>query len=239
MLAVLLFFADLVGQVATATLAAVLIYAGAGAIRPGEILTVARAGRVPAVAMVTTLVAVLLLPIAQAVGIGVIASLLLQLNQEALDLRVVRLVPDPDGHLVEGPAPLEVTPGDVVVLDAYGSLFYAGARTLQRHLPTPTGDGSGERGPVVILRLRGRSTLGATFLKVVGDYAHILDGVGGELYLTGVDPALARTWERSQTTRRLAAVQVRPASPVLGASTLGAIAEVASEQDAHRVRPSG
>ena len=53
------------------------------------------------------------------------------------------------------------------MLDVYGSLFYAGSRTLQAHLPDPTG--SSRR---VVLRLRGRTTLGATFFTVVCRYAH-------------------------------------------------------------------
>jgi sulfate permease, SulP family len=239
MLAVLLVFADLVGEVATATLAAVLVYAGIGSIKPGEVLAVARAGLIPAVAMGTTFVSVLTLPIAQAVGIGLVASLLLQLNQEALDLRVVRLVPDGAGRLVEDRVPTTVGDGEVVVLDAYGSLFYAGARTLQRRLPAPVGVGPGRAGPgpVVLLRLRGRGTLGATFLKVVGDYAHAVGEAGGELYLTGVDPELAQSWERSDTARRLADVHVRPATPVLGESTLAAVAEAGRDRTTHRVTP--
>jgi hypothetical protein len=45
------------------------------------------------VALVTTFVATLVLPISAAVGLGVVLSLLLQLNREAVDLRVVERVP--------------------------------------------------------------------------------------------------------------------------------------------------
>lgn len=239
MLAVFLVFAEAVGHVATATLAAVLVYAGVGATKPVEIVAVARAGVIPAVAMATTFVAVLTLPIAQAVGVGLVASLLLQLNQEALDLRVVRLVPDDHGRLTETNVPSQVGPGEVVVLDAYGSLFYAGARTLQRHLPRPNGARAGEPrpGPAVVLRLRGRSTLGATFLKVVGDYAHDLADAGGELYLSGVDPALADVWDRRDTARRIASVHVRRATAVVGESTLAAVAAAERHRETHRVVP--
>jgi sulfate permease, SulP family len=230
MAAILVAFSGLVGEVAMPTLAAVLVYAGAGAIRPRELLAVARAGVIPAVAMTATFVSVLVLPVAAAVGVGVAASLLLQLNQEALDLRIVRLRQDDAGRLVEDEAPSSVGPGDVVVLDAYGSLFYAGARTLQRLLPQPHG-GSGA-GPVVVLRLRGRTTLGATFLKVVGDYARALEDVGGRLYLSGVDAALVAKWDADGTTHRLAGVRIYPATAVLGQSTTIAIAA------AHRVGSS-
>jgi SulP family sulfate permease len=263
---ILVAFSGLIGKVAMPTLAAVLIYAGARAISPRELVAVARAGRIPALAMVATFTAVLVLPVAQAVGVGVIVSLILQLNQEALDLKVVRLERDASGNTVESRPPRAVSAGQVVVLDAYGSLFYAGARTLQRHLPVPVageespdrdgdGDGDGEpadaarrpgrrTGPVVILRLRGRTTLGATFLKVIGDYAHALHDVHGALYLTGVDPGLAAGWERDGTVRKLAGVHVRPATPRLGESTQAAIASAAGcgrhagESTVHEVDPA-
>ena len=44
--------------------------------------------------------------------------------------------------------------------------------------------------PAVVLRLRGRATLGATSFAVLADYAERLATVGGCLYLSGVDPAL-------------------------------------------------
>jgi SulP family sulfate permease len=76
----------------------------------------------------------------------------------------------------------------VTVLDVYGSLFYAGARTLQARLPDPAGAAA----PVVVLRLRGRTSLGVTFIVVVTDYAESLARVGGRLYLSGLDHAMAR-----------------------------------------------
>lgn len=248
---ILLAFSGVVGMVAMPTLAAVLVYAGTGAIKPHELVAVSRAGRISVLAMGSTFAAVLVLPVAQAVGVGVIASLIMQLNQEALDLRVVRLKPDTAGGFTETRAPRTVSAGQTVVLDAYGSLFYAGTRTLQRHLPTPVppeGPPSGQAdaldgtadGPVVILRLRGRTTLGATFLKVIGDYARLLDDADGTLYLTGVDPGLAADWDRDGTVRRLAGVRVVPATPLLGESTRAALAATAGRDphgSVHHVQP--
>lgn len=260
---ILVAFSGLVGKVAMPTLAAVLIYAGAKAVSPRELVAVAHSGRIPALAMVSTLTAVLVLPVAQAVGVGVVVSLILQLNQEALDLKVVRLERDDAGHVVESRPPPAVAAGQVVVLDAYGSLFYAGARTLQRQLPVPVArqgspSSNGEQGdaapppddhggPVVILRLRGRTTLGATFLKVIGDYARAIDEAHGTLYLTGVDPALAAGWEHDGTLRTVAGVHVLPATPRLGESTRAALAAAAGRGRApapgtgpdnlHQVRP--
>lgn len=228
-LVIIVLLAGVVGEIVMATLAAVLVYAGWLTIHPREMLAVARAGAIPATGMIGTFVATLLLPVAQAVAVGAVASLVLQLRRESLDLRVVRLAIDAGGRLVEGPMPAEVEAGDVVVIDVYGSLFFAGTRTLQRHLPAPANTANNPpnspdttTGPVVVIRLRGRMTVGATFLKVIGGYAHQLDQVGGRLLLAGVDHALA-THLRDDLPERLAGVRIVEATPVVGESTHAAI----------------
>jgi len=235
MLVILVLLSGVVGRVAMPTLAAVLVYAGYRSLKPAEIVAVIRAGVIPAIALMATFVAVLVLPVATAVGIGVACSLLLQLNQESLDLKVVRIRRSPAGALLEEPAPGHVDAGEVVVLNIYGSLFYAGSRTLQRHLPVPR-PGPAAEGPVVILRLRGRATLGATFLKVVGDYAEQLQDAGGELYLTGVAPALSTAWGRDEHLPTAMNIHIREATPEIGASTRAALREaVGTDDPVHRV----
>ncbi|MDQ2873333.1 MAG: SulP family inorganic anion transporter [Actinomycetota bacterium] len=193
MLVILVAFSGLVARVAVPTLAAILILAAAGSLRLGELTTIWRTGRISQIAVVTTFLATLFLPVAAAVGIGIALSLMLQLNQEAMDLRVVELVTSADGRFEERPAPAKLTSHQVTALDVYGSLMYAGSRTLQAHLPDP--DGTQE--PAVVLRLRGRTSLGATFIKVVADYADRLADVDGRLYLSGLDPELAERLHRN------------------------------------------
>jgi SulP family sulfate permease len=217
MIAILVLFSGIVGQVAMPTLAAVLIYAAITSLRVNRLETVWRTGLTSQVSLVTTFAATLLLPIAVAVGIGVALSLLLQLNREALDLRVVALQPDDAGRLVERPAPSALADRAVTVLDVYGSLQFAGARTLQTALPDP----SGRDAPVVVLRLRGRTQLGATSSIVLTDYAARLDAAGGRLFLSGVDTDLM---ERMRRSGRIdpARIPMFAASPALGASSLEA-----------------
>jgi SulP family sulfate permease len=136
MLVILALFSGLVAKIALPTLAAILIFAAIGSIRPKEITTILRTGRNSLVALVSTFAATLFLPVAAAVGIGVALSLL-QLNQEAMDLAVVELIPLDDGRFEERPPPAVLTSQHVTILDVYGSLPYAGARTLQAHLPRP------------------------------------------------------------------------------------------------------
>ena len=174
--------------------------------------------------MISTFVATLLLPVAAAVGVGVALSLVLQLNREALDLSVVERVRLPDGRVEERPAPEQLTTNAVTELDVYGSLFYAGAQTLRAHLPDP----AGAQHPVVILRLRGRSSLGATFVSVIDEYAERLHRSGGRLYLSGVDPEIMTMLERTNQINGSSHVRAFAATPLLGEATSAAEEDAAA-----------
>jgi SulP family sulfate permease len=203
-----------VGGLTTSTRLMVVTTTTAAALAAGSAVSGYSAEDRPAALFLATL----FLPVAAAVGLGVALSLLLQLNQEAMDLRVVRLEPQPDGRFAERPAPATLT-GGVTVLDVYGSLLYAGARTLQARLPRPDG---ADR-PAVVLRLRGRTSLGATFLVVVTDYARQLAVVGGRLYLTGTDRRLAEWFHRSGGLALDGPIRIVQATEVVGESTARAL----------------
>jgi SulP family sulfate permease len=218
MAVILVIFSGLVGAVVMSTLAAVLIFAAIGSLRAGAIRAILRTGRFSQIAVIATFVATLFLPIAAAVGFGVVLSLLMQLNQEAQDLRVVELVPDPDGRFLERPAPARLESRRVVLLDIYGSLLYAGARTLQARLPDP---GQCEF-PAVVLRLRGRAMLGSTSYAVLADYAERLEANGGRLYISGIDAALLGQLRRNRTVERAGDVQIFEATETIGEASLDA-----------------
>lgn len=218
LLVILLALGGLVGQVAEPTLSAILIVAALGSLRPQAVLTILRTGPVSQIAFVATFLATLLLPVAEAVFVGVALSIILQLNREALDLRVVELELREDGHLVERPGPARLGDRQITALDVYGSLYYAGARTLQAQLPDPTGVDA----PVVIIRLRGRTDLGSTSVVVLSDYAGRLEAAGGRLYLSGLDPTLVGQLRRTGRLDPKDNVRVFLADPVLGESSRAA-----------------
>jgi sulfate permease, SulP family len=218
MLVILVAFSKAVGNVVVATLAAVLITAAIGSFRTGAMLAILRTSRMSQIAAISTFIATLLLPVAAAVGLGVVLSLLMQLNREALDLRVVALKPGPGNTLVEDEAPSTLPSRQVVLLDIYGSLFYAGAKTVQAHLPDPIGSDR----PAVVLRLRGRAMLGSTAFAVLSDYADRVAAVGGRFYLSGLDPAVHRQLKLNRTVGREDEVRVFEASKVIGESSLAA-----------------
>ena len=235
MLLILVAFGGIVGQVAMPTLAAVLIVAAIGSLRTREVQTVWLTGPSSQIALGTTFLATLFLPVAAAVGIGVALSLLLQLNRGAMDLRVVELRKREDGRFEERPAPASLPDRSVTVLDVYGSLLYAGARTLEARLPNP---GSATM-PAVVLRVRGQTTLGATALSVLRTYAHRLEMLGGRLFVSGVDPKVSGLIRRTGRASEERPFEVVEATPIIGESTDAALDQATAWIAERSSRPAG
>lgn len=215
MLLIVLLVPNLVGQVPMTVLAAVMIKAGISAVDVREVRSIWNIGGAARWAIVATFVATLLVSIPQAVGVGVLLTSVLYLFSSAKDVAVRALIPLGDGRFSEGKPPARLPSNAVTVLDVYGSLFFAGARTLEDALPSPRGTTR----PVVVLRLRGRTRVGATLIEVLDEYADDLAEVGGRIYLSGVDEELA---EQLRTIGKLdleEGVHLVPAGPILGAST--------------------
>ena len=169
----------------------------------------------------TTFVAMLFLPIQAADGFGVGLSALLYISRSSTDVSVVELVERDDGQIEERHPPKKLPSEAVIVLDVYGHLFYAGARTLERLLPRPM-DASR---PVVVLRLRGLTSTGATLLDVLSDYASELASKGGRLYLTGLKPEVHEQINRTNRLDLSGPVTLVEATATRGESTRRAVAE--------------
>ena len=182
-LAVLL-LADGVGYLAMPAIAALLVVAGVEAIKPARIGDVWHSGWEPRVIMLVTFIATLVLPVQEAVFIGVALSMLHYLYASSVDVRIVSLTPLDNGSFAEHPAPAQLQGGQTVVLAAYGSLHFAAAATLEKKLPV------GAPGACVILRLRGVLRAGSTLVTVIEQYAHTLRRAGATLMLAEVNPLL-------------------------------------------------
>ena len=202
----------LVARIAMPALGALLILAGSSSVKVSEMRAIWDIGWPPRLASITTFLATLFLPIQAAVGIGVVLSALLYLNRSATDVSVVELVARPDGRIEEREPPKQLPSDRVTVLDVYGHLFFAGARTLERLLPTPRG----AQNPAVILRLRGRTTFGATLVEVLSNYADKLQEVNGRLYLTGLSEGVYEQVVRTDKLRLSGPVRAYAATSIVG-----------------------
>jgi sulfate permease, SulP family len=217
-------FPGLVSYVVMPALGMLLILASVSTIKPSDALSIWKTGWRSRLAGVTTFLSTLFLPIQAAVGFGVVLSALLYINQSSTDISVVELVKRSDGLIEERKPPQRLVSNKVTVLDVYGYLFYAGARTLQRLLPKPNGAES----PVVILRLRGRTHLGATLVEVLSNYADKLRDVNGRLYLTGIGEDAYEQLIRTGKIRLSGPVRLYEATALRYQSTRQAHAEAES-----------
>jgi SulP family sulfate permease len=205
----------LIGYVAMPALAALLILAGFGAIGIAEATSIWHTGALSRICTVVTFLATLFLPIQVAVALGAALAAILHLSRMSTDVALVELVPLPDGRTEERPPPERLPSNAVTVFAVYGSLFYAGAWTLARALPSPRG----ATNPAVVLRLRGHKSLGATFIDVLASYDEQIRAAGGRLYIAGLDSTARDQLVRTAKVQVEGPVEVVLATNVLGEST--------------------
>jgi SulP family sulfate permease len=225
MVLVILLLSGLAGYIAMPSLAALLMLVGARMFKPSQLVMVWRTGPTQAVIMVITFVLTLVIPLQYAVLIGVGISIILFVTRQSNKIRVVRW------RFEGGPLPAEETPPprlgsrEIVVLNVYGSLFFASAPIFVAQLPAITPESAGA---VVVLRLRGKDDLGSTIIKALLRYTSQLQAVGGHLLIAGVGPALVRQLGATTALDAVGRDNVFRATKQIGAS-LTAATERANE----------
>jgi SulP family sulfate permease len=180
MAVVILAFAGLVGHIAMPALAGLLILVGFRTIKPDDLASVWKTGPVQKTVLVVTFTLTMLIPLQYAVLAGVGLSMILHVVRQSNRVTIRRQVPGPDGTLIETDPPADLPAGEVVVLQPYGSLFFAAAAAFESQLPAVA---SASANSVVIVRLRGRTDLGTTFMQVLYRYGAALTDAGSKLVL--------------------------------------------------------
>ena len=218
MLLILALFSGVVGAVAMPTLAALLIYAAAGSLRFGQIGTIWRTGLTSQIAIATTFVATLLLPVATAVGTRrrAVAAPAAQPGR-----------PRPAGGRTRPRRrrPARRTPRPATLDQSHGHAHRRVRKPPLRRRPHPP-TAPPRPGRHRIAR-RGATHarphhLGSTSFTVLASYARQLDAVGGRLYVAGLDPELIAQARRTGTIPADGPVKLDEASPVIGESSLAA-----------------
>jgi SulP family sulfate permease len=136
------------------------------------------------VVLVTTFALTMLIPLQYAVLVGVGLSVILHVVRQSNQVTIKRRQIDPEGNFIETDPPVRLPAEEVVILQPYGSLFFAAAPVFEAALPV-LADAS--RHSVVILRLRGRSDLGTTFMDVLYRYAEGLATLGSKLVIVSAN----------------------------------------------------
>ena len=177
---VILVFGSVVGYIAMPALAGLLMIVGYRTVKPDDIKAVWKTGAVQASVMSVTFVLTMLIALQYAVLVGIGISMILYIIKQSNQIVIKRRLIDDEGNTREVDAPAEVGANEVVVLQPYGSLFFASAPVFDDQLPDVT---DATRNSVVILRLRGRSDLGSTFMDVLYRYAEVLRDADSKLVL--------------------------------------------------------
>lgn len=221
MAAVILLLADVAGHIAMPSLAALLMLVGVRTAKPDRIRLVWRTGLPQATVMVTTFVLTLVIPLQYAVMTGVAISVVLFVVHQSNKVTVTRWRFDETSpYPREGPSPTILPGGEIVILAAYGSLFFASAQVVEAQLPQPVPE---SRGSVVVLRLRGKEDLGSTFIQVVLRYHAALSAAGCRLILAGVGDRVLGQLARTGALAELGAENVFPATHRVGESLASAL----------------
>lgn len=220
--------ADVVKLVPMAGLGGLLLVVGFQNLQPEAIQTVWNTSLTSRLAMVSTFVATIFLPLQFAILIGVALSFLFQILRLAnrIEVREFELVDG--GFPVERPTPGALGSDELRVLSVRGSLFFASAQALEAQLPAV----EGAQRTTVILILRDVDDLGSTVIRLLKRYASSLQRQGGKLVLAGVNDELFGQLQRTGMADLIGIGNIFKAQPEIGAALNEAIAS-------SRRRPGG
>ncbi len=187
-------FSGAIGLVAMPALAGLLVVIGVTVVKPAQIAAVARSVPIQTITMVVTFGLTLVIPLQYAVLLGVAFAVVLHVVGLSNRMRVHRVVLDAQGHMRETQPPAAIGARDVVVLQPYGSFFFASAPVFEAQLPRVA---EGTDRSVVILRLRGVDHLGLGLLDVLRRYADQLTARGSKLMIVTNEVAILDQINRS------------------------------------------
>lgn len=194
---VILVFGSAVGYIAMPALAGLLMTVGYRTVKPADIKAVWKTGSMQATVMLVTFSLTMLIALQYAVLVGVGISMILYIINQSNQVTVKRWLYDESGRHREVDPPATVSAHEVIVIQPYGSLFFAAAPVFEEALPNVGRDSSGS---VVILRLRGRSDLGSTFMDVLGRYAEELNAAGSKLVIISADESIHQQLAATRVT---------------------------------------
>jgi SulP family sulfate permease len=212
MIVAILALGNIVGYIAMPALAGLLMLVGFRTIKPANVKAVWRTGATNATVMTVTFALTMLIPLQNAVLAGVGISVILFVIGQSNRIVVNRWIIE-DDRMKEVDAPKVLPGGEAVVLQPYGTLFFAIAPKFEEALPEVD---ENSRNSVVLIRLRGKSDLGTTFMEVLARYARRLDRVGSKLMLISADDRVIEQLRVTGVTAIVGDENIYPADEWLG-----------------------
>lgn len=190
---------ELIEQITMAALAGQLVVAAVRLVSLENIRMAWNVNLSARVAMVTTFISTLVLPLEYSIYLGVVLSLALYTYTAAGNVSVARLIEVDEHRYREEAVPDTLPDREPVILFVQGHLFFAAVRRLEDLLPDP---GDSEM-PVVILRLRDNQYLGSTGIRFLRRYAEDLKACGGKLILAGIGHDVREQMERTGAVKMI------------------------------------
>ncbi|HYJ48743.1 MAG TPA: SulP family inorganic anion transporter [Microbacterium sp.] len=224
---IILFASDLVSYIAMPALAGLLIVIGIGAIKPSRIYSVVKSGPLPTAIMAVTFGLTLLIPLQYAVLVGVGLGIILFVAQQSNRVRVRQVHVLDGGRMRETQPPPTVAGDSVVILQPYGSLFFASAPIFEHQLPEVTPE---SQNSVVIIRLRGTDQIGLSLIEVLRRYANDLRAAGSSLKLVISEKLVFDQVQVSGLADELGAGNVYRSTEWIGETVRRAYADALEEQ---------
>jgi SulP family sulfate permease len=225
MAVVILVFGNAVGYIAMPALAGLLMTVGYRTVKPADIKAVWKTGAVQATVMTVTFVLTMIIPLQNAVLVGVGISMILYIIKQSNQVTLKRWIPDGQGNLREADAPETVGVDEIIVLQPYGSLFFAAAPVFEELLPDTTSETDNS---VVILRLRGRTDLGSTFMDVLRRYAEDLNASTSKLVIISADTRIHEQLAVTRVTAVVGTENIYTSDEWVGATLKRAYADAAT-----------
>ena len=212
-------------------LAGLLILVGCRTVKPADLASVWRTGTVQKAVLATTFVLTMVIPLQYAVLAGVGLSVILHVVRQSNQVTIKRWRLNPAGDLIETDPPASLPGNEVVALQPYGSLFFAAASVFETCLPAPAG---ASRNAVVILRLRGRTDLGTTFMDVLARYARALTATGSKLVIVSASDRIQEQLRVTGITDLIGPGNIYTGDERIGATLKRAYADARSGSEHQR-----
>lgn len=204
-----------VAQVPLSGLAGMLVIIGVDTIPIARIVRIFRTGLVPVTVMLTTFALTLVIPLQFAVLVGVGVSLVLFVIGESSRLDLKRLIVAKDGGIREVEPPATLGSREVVVIQPYGTVFFASAQSLVEQLPQVVPE---TQRSVLILRLRGEQAPSATLIGSLVRYGARLREAGCRFVVVTTSDELIDNLDEAETMRDLPGLRTYRGSDRLGAT---------------------
>ena len=222
MAVVILAFASRVGRIAMPALAGLLILVGYRTIKPDDLQSVWKTGAVQKAVLGTSFVLTMVIPLQYAVLVGVGLSVILHVVRQSNQVIIKRLAAQSGLQLHRDRT-------------ARGAARRRGGRAPAVREPVLRGrvsagitaPGPGWRLPnsVVILRLRGRTDLGTTFMDVLRRYAQALAAAGSKLVIVSASERIQEQLRVTGVTELIGPENIYTGDERIGATVKRAYAD--------------